>query len=121
MRQISCRREITYGRWALAIYLARQLGAFMGQTKTETLKPLLDPRFDDLGAPVEVRRHPKARRLTLRVSRTRRSVVVTLPEQCDLGEANNFVHRNIDCVRERLGTLPEPVAFVPETSCRCAV
>jgi len=70
-----------------------------------------DPRLDDLGAPVEVRRHPKARRLTLRVSRTRRAVIVTLPTQCDLGEAGSFVHRHIDWVRERLGNLPDPVPF----------
>lgn len=72
---------------------------------------LEDPRLGDLGAPVEVRRHPKARRLTLRVSRTRRAVIVTLPTQCDLGEAGSFVHRHIDWVRERLGTLPDPVPF----------
>jgi predicted metal-dependent hydrolase len=72
---------------------------------------LEDPRLDDLGAPVEVRRHPKARRLTLRVSRTRRAVIVTLPSQCDLGEAGSFVHRHIDWVRERLGSLPDPVPF----------
>jgi predicted metal-dependent hydrolase len=72
---------------------------------------LQDPRLGDLGAPVEVRRHPKARRLTLRVSRTRRAVIVTLPTQCDIGEAGSFVHRHIDWVRERLGTLPDPIPF----------
>lgn len=73
--------------------------------------PLDDPRLDDLGAPVEIRRHPKARRLTLRVSRTRRAVIVTLPKQCDIGEAGSFVHRHMDWVKERLGTLPDPVPF----------
>ena len=65
-----------------------------------------------LGAPVEVRRHAGARRLTLRVSRTRRAVIVTLPLQCDLGEAGNFLNRNIDWVRARLDSLPQPVQFV---------
>lgn len=83
----------------------------MPRAKAKGTEPLDDSLFEDLGAPVEVRRHPKARRLTLRVSRTRRAVVVTLPERCDLGEANNFVFRNIDWVRERLGTLPAPVPF----------
>ncbi len=64
-----------------------------------------------LGAPVEVRRHPAARRLTLRVSRTRRAVIVTLPLQCDLGEAGPFINRNIDWVRARLDSLPQPVDF----------
>jgi predicted metal-dependent hydrolase len=65
----------------------------------------------ELGCPVEVRRHPGARRLTLRVSRTRRAVIVTLPVQCDLGEAGSFLNRNIEWVRERLNSLPRPVPF----------
>lgn len=64
-----------------------------------------------LDAPVEVRRHPGARRLTLRVSRTRRSVIVTLPVQCDIGEAGSLIHRNLAWVRERLGNLPDAVPF----------
>jgi hypothetical protein len=64
-----------------------------------------------IDAPIEVRRHPAARRLTLRVSRTRRAVVVTLPLQCDLDEAGSFVHRNIRWVRERLDSLPARVPF----------
>jgi len=69
------------------------------------------PRIEELGCPVEVRRHPGARRLTLRVSRTRRAVIVTLPVQCDLGEAGTFISRNIEWVRERLDSLPRPVPF----------
>ena len=64
-----------------------------------------------INAPIEVRRHPGARRLTLRVSRTRRAVIVTLPLQCDLEEAGTFLHRNIRWVRERLESLPVPVPF----------
>jgi predicted metal-dependent hydrolase len=65
-----------------------------------------------LGTPVEVRHHPAARRLTLRVSRTRRAVIVTLPMQCDEGEAGPFITRNIDWVRARLECLPQPVDFI---------
>jgi predicted metal-dependent hydrolase len=65
----------------------------------------------ELNAPIEVRRHPGARRLTLRVSRTRRAVIVTLPVQCDLDEAGSFLHRNMAWVRERLDSLPVPVPF----------
>jgi predicted metal-dependent hydrolase len=67
--------------------------------------------IEAVGAPVEVRRHPGARRMTLRISRTRRAVIVTLPMQCDIGEATPFIHRHIDWVRERLGSLPEPAPF----------
>lgn len=74
--------------------------------------------IEHLGAPVEVRRHPAARRLTLRVSRTRRAVIVTLPVQCDIDEAGTFINRNIAWVRERLESLPAAVdmrdgVFVP--------
>lgn len=68
-------------------------------------------RLQGISAPVEVRRHPAARRMTLRVSRTRRAVIVTLPMQCDLDAAGRFVSIHIEWVRERLGSLPEPVAF----------
>lgn len=67
--------------------------------------------LDDIGAKLEVRRHPGARRLTLRVSRTRRAVLVTIPVQCDLDEAGSFLNRHIDWVRERLDSLPDPVPF----------
>lgn len=68
-------------------------------------------RLEDLSARVEVRRHPGARRLTLRVSRTRRAVIVTIPVQCDLDEAGTFLNRHIEWVKERLDSLPDPVPF----------
>jgi len=83
----------------------------MRQAKSPPASRLGTSGLNELDASVEVRRHPRARRLTLRVSRTRRAVVVTLPEQCDLGEAGSFLHRHIDWVRERLGTIPDPVPF----------
>jgi predicted metal-dependent hydrolase len=68
-------------------------------------------RLEDIGAQLEVRRHPSARRLTLRVSRTRRAVIVTLPLQCNLDEAGTFLNRHIDWVRARLDSLPNHVPF----------
>lgn len=64
-----------------------------------------------LDAPVEVRRHPKARRMTLRVSRTKRAVIVTVPLRCNDEDAGSFVNRHLDWVRDRLGTLPALVPF----------
>jgi predicted metal-dependent hydrolase len=65
-----------------------------------------------IAAPVEVRRHAGARRLTLRVSKTRRAVVVTVPVQCRMDEAGRFLNSHIEWVRDRLGRVPEPVPFV---------
>ena len=61
--------------------------------------------------PVELRRHPGARRLTLRVSQTRRAVIVTVPRTCGVGEASQFVERNLDWLRERLDDLPPARPF----------
>ncbi|HXF53620.1 MAG TPA: YgjP-like metallopeptidase domain-containing protein, partial [Hyphomicrobiaceae bacterium] len=68
-------------------------------------------RIQGLQAPVEVRRHPAARRMTLRVSRSRRAVIVTLPMQCDLNQAGTFLSHHLDWVRRHLGALPKPVPF----------
>ena len=83
----------------------------MRRTRALEEQVLKRPRIDELGCEVEVRRHPGARRLTLRVSRTRRAVIVTLPVQCDLDEAGSFLNRNLEWVRERLDSLPRPVPF----------
>lgn len=83
----------------------------MRKTRRPASSTLKTENIDTLGAPVEVRRHPGARRLTLRVSRTRRAVIVTLPMQCDIDEAGTFITRNIEWVRERLDSLPAPVPF----------
>lgn len=64
-----------------------------------------------LDAPVEVRRHPSARRLTLRVSHTRRAVIVTMPLEVRVEEAQSFLERHIDWVRERLRALPHALPF----------
>jgi predicted metal-dependent hydrolase len=68
--------------------------------------------LEALGAPIEVRRHPTARRLTLRVSKTKRAVIVTVPAQCRMEEAGRFVTSNLEWVRERLCSVPESVPFV---------
>ena len=79
------------------------------KARASSKKP--ERRLEDISAQVQVRRHPGARRLTLRVSRTSRAVIVTIPVQCDLDEAGTFLSRHIDWVRERLDSLPDPVPF----------
>jgi predicted metal-dependent hydrolase len=81
----------------------------MGSGRGRSFKSALE--LEALGAPVEVRRHPAARRLTLRVSKTKRAVIVTVPAACRMEEAGRFVESNLDWVRERLGCVPEPVPF----------
>lgn len=66
---------------------------------------------EGLPAPVEVRRHPTARRMTLRVSRTRHAVIMTVPLQCNLADAGNFLHTHLDWVRRHLRAVPKPVTL----------
>ena len=80
-----------------------------GRGKKKTVASELE--LENLGAPIEVRRHPAARRLTLRVSKTKRAVIVTVPAEYRMDEAGKFLRNNIDWVRERLGNVPEPVPF----------
>ena len=67
--------------------------------------------FSDLESPVQVRRHPAARRFTLRVSQTRRAVILTMPKHCSLDDADEFLNENIEWVRTRLAALPDAVPF----------
>jgi predicted metal-dependent hydrolase len=79
------------------------------KARTAPSVPLL--RVEGIAQPVEVRRHPQARRLTLRVSRTERSVVLTVPRNSDLREVDRFLARSVDWVRERLEGVLEAAPF----------
>jgi predicted metal-dependent hydrolase len=81
----------------------------MGRERSSSFKSTLE--LEALGAPIEVTRHAAARRLTLRVSKTKRAVLVTVPAQCHMEEASRFVQSNLEWVRECLGAVPEPVPF----------
>ncbi|MEP9354226.1 SprT family zinc-dependent metalloprotease [Xanthobacter sp. KR7-65] len=67
--------------------------------------------LDDELLRVAVRRHPQARRLTLRVRATSRDVTLTAPPHVPLSFAHAFVERHREWVRVRLVRLPEAVPF----------
>jgi len=62
---------------------------------------------------IEVRRHPAARRYTLRVREARRDVVLTIPPRGSLKQAKQFAEKNIDWIAARLKRLPRPTPFAP--------
>ncbi len=68
-------------------------------------------KVEGIAVPVELRRHPTARRLTLRVSRTRHAVVLTLPRGSNLRDADQFLTHSLDWLRARLACVPEPAPF----------
>lgn len=84
----------------------------MGRTSKARSPRIEALDVEGLAAPVEVRRLATARRMTLRVSRTKHAVIMTVPLYCTLAEAGNFLHTHIDWVRKHLGAMPEPVALV---------
>ncbi len=86
----------------------------MGKSRASASRALEKLEVHGLDEPVEVRRHPAARRMTLRVSRTQRAVIVTLPLQCDLKQADDFLSTHLDWVRERLTTMPAAEPFAHE-------
>lgn len=67
--------------------------------------------LDHLGIPLEVRHHPQARRCTLRVSRTRRAVIITLPAKGTPGEAALLLHRHLTWIETRVNRLPPAAPF----------
>ncbi len=81
----------------------------MGRSSKTRSKRVEALEVDGLPGPVEVRRHPTARRMTLRVSRTKHAVIMTVPMQCNLADAGNFLHTHLDWVRRHLKAVPQPV------------
>ena len=83
----------------------------MGKRTVRALSSAQQRKVTALGAPVEVRRHPSARRMTLKVSHTRRAIILTVPNGVRLEEASNFLARHVDWVRDKLGEVPDARPF----------
>jgi predicted metal-dependent hydrolase len=64
---------------------------------------------------VRVRRHPQARRYTLRIQAATREVVLTMPPRGSLREARDFAQRHGAWIAVRLERLPVVVPFVHGT------
>jgi predicted metal-dependent hydrolase len=61
--------------------------------------------------PIWLRRSVRARRLSLQVSEAKRGVVLTMPVYSSFAEADEFLSRHLDWLKERLAGLSEPVPF----------
>jgi predicted metal-dependent hydrolase len=60
---------------------------------------------------VTLKRHPRARRYTLRVLEKSREVVLTLPPRGSIREARAFAERSADWIATRIKRIPDPVPF----------
>ena len=83
--------------------------------RTTTVLPLEQTpvlRVPSVGCTVELRRSPRAKRFSLKVSHTERAAILTLPNRGRVEDANAFLNRHADWLRKQLERLPEPVPFV---------
>jgi predicted metal-dependent hydrolase len=71
--------------------------------------------FDQAVYVVRVRRHPQARRYTLRIQAATREVVLTMPRRGSLKEARAFADKHGGWIAARLGRLPAAVPFAHGT------
>ncbi len=71
--------------------------------------------LENCDIPIKFRRHPKARRLTLRVSSTERSAIVTVPQQCTDQETISFLENHKNWLFQQFDKIPEAVPFAPDT------
>lgn len=64
-----------------------------------------------LSCPIELRRSPRAKRISLKVSHTRRSAILTLPRFIRLEDAGDFLARHFDWLQKQTERLPTAIPF----------
>ena len=83
--------------------MLKRLNLGRGETVEVTMR--------DLDVPMLLRRSARARRFSLQVSEARRGAVLTMPAYSSFAEADEFLSRHLDWLKERLAGLPDPVPF----------
>ena len=71
----------------------------------------IEVRIRGLGIPLLLKRSPRARRFSLQVSEARRGAVLTMPAYSSFAEADEFLSRHLDWLKEHVAGLSEPVPF----------
>ncbi len=87
--------------------LERSFGFFDKKTWTD------GDRLEVAGAPVTLKVNRRARRVSLRLDRTRREVIATAPSLRRLHEAVSFARERARWIAERIAELPEAQPFMP--------
>jgi len=68
-------------------------------------------RLADRDVPLELRRHPRARRITLRLNAEGDGVSMVLPRRTPIGEAIEFAERNSRWILKHLAKVPPRIPF----------
>jgi len=71
----------------------------------------IEVKIRGLGIPILLRRSSRARRFSLQVSEARRGAVLTMPVYSSFTDADEFLSRHLDWLKQRVAGLPEPVPF----------
>ncbi|MEZ0277614.1 M48 family metallopeptidase [Methyloceanibacter sp.] len=71
----------------------------------------IEVKIRGLGIPMVLRRSARAHRFSLQVSEARRGAVLTMPLYSSFGDADEFLSRHLDWLKERVAGLSEPVPF----------
>jgi len=83
----------------------------LNNSTPNTLQHGQEIALENCEIPVTLRRHPKARRLTLRVNATNRSAVITVPPSCSDRETLKFLNSHKSWLYQQVAKIPEPVPF----------
>lgn len=71
----------------------------------------IEVKVRGLGLPLLLRRSTRARRFSLQVSEARRGAILTMPVYSSFADADEFLSRHLDWLKERVAGLSEPVPF----------
>jgi len=71
----------------------------------------IEVKVKGLGLPLLLRRSTRARRFSLQVSEARRGAILTMPVYSSFADADEFLSRHLDWLKERVAGLAEPVPF----------
>jgi predicted metal-dependent hydrolase len=71
----------------------------------------IEVKVKGLGLPLLLRRSIRARRFSLQVSEARRGAILTMPVYSSFANADEFLSRHLDWLKERVAGLSEPVPF----------
>ena len=71
----------------------------------------IEVKVKGLGLPLLLRRSSRARRFSLQVSEARCGAILTMPVYSSFAEADEFLSRHLDWLKERVAGLSEPVPF----------
>src|SRR5262245_8035193 len=92
-------------RWSAvgSVSMLRRLNLARGET--------IEVKIRGLDIPMLLRRSARARRFSLQVNEARRGATLTMPLYSSFADADEFLSRHLDWLKERVAKLPVPVPF----------